>query len=386
MENHTRRYDIDWLRVFAMLTIFLYHCARFFNEEDWHVKNNELSFGISVGADVVGQWTMPLFFTISAVSAYYALGHRSAGQFVRERFKRLVVPLIFGSFVIIAPLQVWIERVTHGDFSGSFLEFYFPHYFRGFYGFGGNFAWMGLHLWYLEMLFLFSLITLPLFLRLRGDRMRGSMSRLAFFLSRPGAIFLLAIPLVTTELVVNLQPQGIGMRDFGGWSPLMYLVFFIQGYLLACDPQFRRAIERQRVAALVLGIAATLLGAFLLISETVPSSRHPILAILRGCNTWCWLLAILGFGSRYLGFTNRTLRYSNEAVLPFYIMHQTVIVAIGFIIAHWNLGVTPKYLILSVSSFVLIVTIYHLAIKRVNVLRVLFGMRLKRRIVSGPFE
>jgi len=377
METHQRRHDIDWLRVFAMLTIFLFHCARFFNEQDWHVKNDVLSFGISVGADVVGQWTMPLFFTISAVSAYYALGHRSAGQFVRERFKRLVVPLIFGSFVIIAPLQVWIERVTHGDFSGSFLEFYFPHYFQGFYAFGGNFAWMGVHLWYLGMLFLFSLITLPLFLSLRGDRMRGSMSRLAFFLSRPGAIFLLAVPIAIMELLVNLQPQGIGIRDFGGWSPLMYLVFFIQGYLLACEPQFRRAIERQRVAALVLGVAATLLGAYLLVSETVPSSRHPLLAVLRGFNSWCWLLAILGFGSRHLDFTNRVLKYSNEAVLPFYIMHQTVIVAIGFIIADWSSGVMTKYFILSVSSFVVIVSVYHLAIKRITPLRVLFGMRLK---------
>ena len=377
MEKHRRRHDIDWLRVFAMLTIFLFHCARFFNDEDWHVKNNELSFGISVVADIVAQWTMPLFFTISAISAYYALGHRDAGQFVRERLKRLVVPLVFGTLVIIAPLQVWIERVSHGDFTGSFLEFYFLHYFRGLYAFGGNFAWMGLHLWYLGMLFLFSLITLPLFLYLRGDRMHGRMSRLAGFFGRPGAIFLLAIPLIIMGLLVNLQPAGIGRRDFGGWSPLMYLVFFIQGYLVACDPQFRRAIERQRVAALVLGVAATLLGAYLLLSETVPSSRHVSMAIVRGCNSWFWLVGILGFGSRYLGFTNRALKYSNEAVLPFYIMHQTMIVAIGFIIADWGLGVMPKFLILSVSSFVVIVGIYHVAIKRVAVLRVLFGMRLK---------
>jgi len=377
MDKPQRRYDIDWLRVLAMLTIFLYHCARFFNEEDWHVKNNELSFGISVGVDVVGQWTMPLFFTISAISAYYALGHRSAGQFIKERFKRLVVPLLFGSFVIIAPLQVWIERVTHGDFTGSFLDFYFPHYFRGFYEFGGNFAWMGIHLWYLEMLFLFSLITLPLFLYLRGDRMRGPMSRIASFFGRPGAIFLLVTPLIIMGLLVNLQPQGVGRRDFGGWSPLIYLVFFIQGYVLACDPQFRRAIERQRVAALMLGVAATLLGAYLLLSETVPSSRHPVLAVLRGCNSWCWLLAILGFGSRHLDFTNGVLKYSNEAVLPFYIMHQTAIVSIGFLIANLSLGVATKFAILSVSSFVVVVGIYHLAIKRVTILRVLFGMRPK---------
>jgi peptidoglycan/LPS O-acetylase OafA/YrhL len=36
-----RRYDIDWLRVIAMLAIFFYHCARFFGTEGWHLKNAE---------------------------------------------------------------------------------------------------------------------------------------------------------------------------------------------------------------------------------------------------------------------------------------------------------------------------------------------------------
>ncbi len=43
-----RRHDIDWLRVLAMLSIFLFHCARFFNYEDWQVKNNQLDLGLSI--------------------------------------------------------------------------------------------------------------------------------------------------------------------------------------------------------------------------------------------------------------------------------------------------------------------------------------------------
>ena len=38
-----RRYDIDWLRVVAILAVFLYHCARFFGPEGWHLKNAEQS-------------------------------------------------------------------------------------------------------------------------------------------------------------------------------------------------------------------------------------------------------------------------------------------------------------------------------------------------------
>lgn len=93
------------------------------------------------------------------------------------------------------------------------------------------------------------------------------------------------------------------------------------------------------------------------------------------------VLAILGFGCKYLSFNNRVLKYANEAVLPFYILHQTVIVTIGFYIASWNASVIVKYLILSTLSFAVIVSIYDLLIKRNNWLRFLFGMRLQRPIV-----
>jgi hypothetical protein len=72
------------------------------------------------------------------------------------------------------------------------------------------------------------------------------------------------------------------------------------------------------------------------------------------------------------------LRYAREAVLPFYVLHQTVIVVIGFCIAHWEASVMVKYLILNSSSFVVIMALYELLIRRVNVLRFLFGQTIKR--------
>jgi peptidoglycan/LPS O-acetylase OafA/YrhL len=34
-----RRHDIDWLRVFALLAAFVFHCTRFFDTEGWHLNN-----------------------------------------------------------------------------------------------------------------------------------------------------------------------------------------------------------------------------------------------------------------------------------------------------------------------------------------------------------
>jgi peptidoglycan/LPS O-acetylase OafA/YrhL len=364
-----RRNDIDWLRVLAMLMIFLFHCARFFDDDGWHVKNNQLSFGMSVFVSFLAQFIMPLFFILSGLSSYYSLSYRRGGEYVIARVKRLAIPFICGTFTHI-PIQVYIERVSHSQFVGSFTAF-LPHYFDGFYGFGGNFAWMGLHLWYLEMLFIFSLMTLPLFLYLRG---KTKQSRLTAFFQKPGAIFLFVIPLAIMEILINLQPEGIGRRDFGGWSLAVYLVFFIYGYFIAPEGQFKRTIETHRIIALITGIICFTLGYVLM--ELGVSSRTYYFAFLRTFNSWSWLVTILGFGSRYLNFNNRILRYTNEAVLPFYILHQTIIVAIGFYLASWEAGVMIKYLILSTTSFAAIIILYQV-IERINLLRFLFGMKRK---------
>jgi hypothetical protein len=315
---------------------------------------------------------MPLFFMVSSMSSYYSLTRRSPKQYLEERFKRLIIPLIFGTFVVIVPVQVYIERVTHGQFTGSFIEFY-PHYFDGLYAFGGNFAWMGLHLWYLEFLFVFSLLTLPLFVAARKQRRSNIASHVFSFFTKPGAIFLLAIPVILMEMFVGQYRDSIGIQSFGGWSLLTYLVFFITGYFLSLDPRFKGVIQRHRLPALLIAAGITLLGIVSYFYSIESVDRYG--DILTATASWCWLLAIFGFGSRYLSFTSPVLTYANEAVLPFYILHQTVIVIFGFRIAQWDIGVPAKFLILFSFSFVTIMILYEYLVRRVRLLRFLFGMK-----------
>lgn len=371
-QNKERRYDIDWIRIFGMLVIFFYHCGRFFNLEDWHVKNNALSPGISVILSVLGIWMMPLFFMISAMSSYYSLTKRSPKQYILERFKRLIVPFIFGTFVIIVPVQVYIERASHGHFEGSFIDFY-PHYFDGLYALGGNFAWMGLHLWYLEFLFIFSLLTLPLFVIGINKKSSGPFTNAVSFFRKSGAIFLLAIPLVLMEMFVGQYRDNIGLQAFGGWSLLTYLVFFITGYFISLDSESRDTIEKHRTSAILLAFGTTVVLILNYLYDIAAIDKYE--DILTAAASWCWLVMIFGFGSRYLNFNNSVLKYANEAVLPFYILHQTVIVIFGFWIMDWELGVMTKYLLLSLSSFVTIMLVYEFLIRRINVMRFLFGMK-----------
>jgi hypothetical protein len=97
--------------------------------------------------------------------------------------------------------------------------------------------------------------------------------------------------------------------------------------------------------------------------------------ILTAAASWCWLLAIFGFGSKYFTFNNGILKYANEAVLSFYILHQTVIVIFGFCIRDWELGVATKYIVLSPMSFLMIILVYEFLIRRNKMMRFLFGMK-----------
>lgn len=373
-----RRHDIDWLRVLAMLVVFYFHNAMFFNDSWWHLKNEQRSLGMSIFTAFVSQWMMPLFFMISGAGTWFSLASRTAGQYALERLKRLFVPFAFGTFVIIPP-QVYLERIDKGQFHGSYWQFY-PHFFEGVYP-KGNLSWH--HLWFLIYLFVFCLIALPLLLRLRGQAGQRFLARLASFCLKPGGMFLLAIPIVVIEIA--LRPRFAGLQTLvTDWANFFtYLTLFIYGYLLVSDARFGQAIRRHGLAALTLAIATFVLGAALALNDREPergySLGYALWSTLRVFNSWFFLIAIFWLGQSFLSFTNGLLRYANEAVLPFYVLHQTVIIIIGFYVIRWNLGIMAKYLIISTLSFLAIMALYDLVIKRTNPTRFLFGMRPLRR-------
>jgi glucan biosynthesis protein C len=372
-----RLYYIDWLRVLAMLSIFFFHNDRFFDFDDWHVKNNVTSVLSSIHIGFFNYWMMPLFFILSGASVYYSLRSRKPSEFIKERATRILVPLLFVGYFIIAPPEIYLDRLTHLRFVGTFCQFY-PQYFQGFDLFGGNFAWHGVHLWYLLYLFLFSLILLPLFLP--GKKSGNSLiSRLTTLFEEPWVFGLLFLPLFAADVITDALGLGFS-RATGGWSFFSYIVFFIYGYLIFSNTHIQDTVRRHCKAALMVALVLSLCG---LIVDFLLKPSHSLGVpfymsgmLVRALRSFCWIIAILGFGSRFLNFNNKFLGYANEAVLPFYILHQTIILIIGFYIVQWDMGVGAKYGMITSISFVAIMGIYELFIRRVNVLRFLFGMRL----------
>jgi peptidoglycan/LPS O-acetylase OafA/YrhL len=385
METKTvqRQYDLDWLRVLAILAVFVYHCALIFGPDPSSIKNSTTYQFVDDWSDFAGAWGLPLVFIISGASAFYALGKVGPGKFVKGIVARLLVPLVLGIFTHIV-FQVYLERLHTGEFNGSFFDFY-PHYFDGMYGFGGNFAWMGMHLWYLEALFLFSLLCLPLFVWLKNSPSgRRALQGLGDFLAKPGAVYLFALP--TIILINLLDPETWGTPVFGGWSMFIYPCFFVSGFVIVSNERLQASIKRWRWHSLAAGILLVPTIEILWDALGDPSfgTWGFTLGVVPYClNPWCWLLAILGFGMKHLHVNTPFLKYANEAVLPFYILHQTVIFSLGFFVVQWAIPDGLKFLIILFSSFALSMCLYEFLVRRNNLLRILFGMKPKQGGATG---
>jgi peptidoglycan/LPS O-acetylase OafA/YrhL len=377
-----RRYDIDWLRVLAVLLLFPFHTGRIFDTwGPWYVKNFALSDALTYFNNFVYPWHMPLLFLLAGASTWFALGFRSGGQYTKERFIRLLVPFIFGLLVIVPP-QSYFGLLSHTGFSGSYFEWY-PSFFsvnsRDMDGyFLGGFT-LG-HLWFIAFLFLFSLLALPLFLYLRrrdsGKRLVGW---LAAFCSLPGTIFLLAIPLFVMAWLIDFYP-----------NPLYFITYFVFGFILVADARFEKTIDRHKAVALVLGPVLYLLVAYLNTTgwpRGIPSWLGPVIDIyIRGFAPWFFVIAILGYGRKFLNSGSQFLRYTGKASYPMYILHQTIIVIIGFYVVQSQAGILVKYVTILVTALVTTTIIYDLLVKRTNVTRFLFGMKLKKKPAQAPAQ
>jgi len=388
---------LDWLRVLAMATIFLYHSGRpFMIDDSWHIMNPEPDLLFTIVIVFVSGWIMPLFFVISGMATCFSLAKRSPAQFANDRFKRLMIPFLLPGLLVILPVHVYYDKIFHGSFAGGFASFYLgPYFTTQFFPFDTDFSPtylansnQGVYLWYVFWLFVFSLVTVHFFKWLTKEGNRSRISKLATVCNRRGGILLLAIPVIIVNIVA-VPPFFVFPSGYGGWKLPTYLAFFITAYVLACDPQFEQSIHKNRKVTLLVGTILSLSQIILLGTVGAEAVLSPLpltyvtVSAVYALNGWCWVTAILGYGRKLLSFNHRFLEISNELVLPFYILHQTVIVAIAFYVVGWNLIVIEKYLIIVLASFAIICILLY-PIRQINVLRFLFGMRLRKESAYHP--
>jgi surface polysaccharide O-acyltransferase-like enzyme len=383
-QTSERKYYLDWLRITAILLVFLYHNLKIFDAYPWHIKNSLTDPYITLFTETyLTPLGMPLFFVIAGIGTYITfdiLDNRNIPnrKYVSMRFIRLMIPFLIG-LVTHIPLQAYLERVSMGTFSGSFFEFFFG-YFDGIDLLGGNFVIFGNHLWFLVILFLFTLLTINFFQFLRKEE---NSQKISSFLDNPRVLLLFPFPILVSELI---NPYTLDLPLVGGWNFISHLLFFICGFIFAFNSHLMETLEKyiKVVVGFVVGSIMLLLLLNHFFLEDIWGSGPNIFSlsetffwVFRVIFAWSGLLLLLYVGNRFLNRDTKFRKAMNELVLPFYILHQTIIIVVAFFIVQLDLDILTKFLLIVPLSFV-IISLLLFIIREENTLRFLFGMRMKK--------
>ncbi len=377
-QKSERQYYIDWLRILLILSVFLFHIGMIFNTWGWHVKNDQLYGGmLQKIMSFLHYWRMPLLFLISGAGTYFALGKRTSAQYLGERFRRLFIPFVVGIFTLV-PVQVYIERASSYS---SLLDFY-PHMFEGVYP-AGNFSWH--HLWFIVYLFVIALLISPFLNMLRSERFLWFVSSIEGFFTKPFALNIILIPMILSQIILR-EYFEVNTNDLfnDGASLALYIIFFMSGFMLLPNKNIIEAIRKQRLLYLVETIAATVImfrGPALAGSERTGDIIWDVCSVVIALT--CGLTAI-GYAKQYLNSDSKFRKLANEAIFPFYLLHQPVIVVVGYFVVGVHIPVLMKFVLITVTSFTIVAGLYWLVIRHINFLRLIFGLKMIKKEKQEP--
>ena len=381
-----RRHDLDALRVFALVSLIAYHCAMLYVAEwDWHLKSAYLQEWLQWPMLAMNRWRMGLLFLVSGLAIGLYRPARQPGRFAWERTLRLGVPLLFGMFCTV-PIQAYCQGVTNGTIApgyGAFLLRYWqvqPWPAGGWDGAEHGITWN--HLWYLAYLWVYTLVLtalLPLLESARGRRAQAWLgARRGLSLVAVGAV-----PLVLCMLV--LLPRFEVTHDLvSDWfNHAQSFTLFVSGYALARSDAFWDELRRLRrplgwAAAAMIAVYVPLLK----LDVEFGDSALVAMRVLRGVLVWTTLLALLAWAQHALARPFRWLPYASEAVFPWYVIHQTATVALAYWLVPLRLGGALEATLV-VGGTLLACGLGHEVVRRVGVLRPLFGLKPVRPRASG---
>ena len=366
--KNNRQIYIDWLRILLILSVFLYHVGMYFNSWSWHVKNNITVTWLNKLMWFLHLWRMPLLFLVSGVGTYYALGHRTVKKYIKERFIRLFIPFVAG-IITLVPVQVYIEKIDKYTSLGNF----YLHMFDGIYP-EGNFSWH--HIWFILYLFLISLIISPFLSYFRSEKFTDFKEKKIVFFEKPLALNIFLIPLITSQALLREFYPDETHALYNDWAYFVYyILFFIAGIFFITNKNLVKAIEKQRRYYLIETIIATVflfsISSFF-INEILMDWLYGITEIVIG---WSCSIAVLGYFKRYLSKDSKWRKLLNEGIYPFYLLHQPVIIVVGYFLKSLEMTIVLKMMLVTTVSCLISISIYWFLIKPSNFLRIIFGMK-----------
>jgi len=373
-----RRFDLDWLRVGVFGLLILFHTGMFYVESwPWHVKSEHLSQFLENIMLLVEPWRMGVLWVISGIAIRFVMVKVSVWRFISMRTLRLLLPLLFGVLIIVPP-QLYIEMTFNGDLNMNFWQFLqaffssdstvFDKYQYGIWQhFNAN------HLWFIAALWKYSLFLLCL-LPLLNTKLVNSVTDWLFKQYGLLAIFIAVLPIFFIQMNWELD----SVRYPLGFTLMVY------GYLIGWNKIFWQRIKENLRPLLVIALIfyCLLIALYNLVwldmlkNESLQEGWvYSVIMFNYSMLRLIGVLTVFSFAHNFLNKKSHKLTYFNDAVYPFYILHQTLIVVIGFNLSKLDLGPVYEPMLL-ISLTTLGCFIGYEFIRRTEILRPFFGLKM----------
>jgi len=380
MERH---YGLDWLRIGAFAILIFYHIGMVFVPWAYHVKSAHVADWVTLPMLASNAWRLTLLFVVSGYASR-ALLSRSPNVlgFVRNRSARLLIPLLFGMIVIVPP-QSWVELSTQHGYTADFGTFWLHDYFR-FASVAGIMLPTWNHLWFVAYLWVYTIALAALVALAPGGWLQRAYDRLF------GTALVLLLPMAYLMLVhgwwirMSAETQNLIHDPIGH---LTFLPAFLFGFGLAGSAAARAAILRWWKAGAALAVLgyATIVGIELIWPADVVTPRwvYTPYGIAHAMEQWGAIIALIGVAERWWNRDHRWRATLTEAVFPFYIIHQTIIVLVAWALLPARLPGWAEFAIIAAATVAGCWAFYLLG-REVRWLRPLIGLRARPASPRAP--
>jgi hypothetical protein len=387
----SRHYGMDWLRIGAFALLILYHIGMVFVPWDFHVKTARPNAWVEIPLLLTNPWRLTLLFVVSGYASR-ALFARSGGvrAFLANRNMRLLVPLAFGVTVIVPP-QTWVELTTQHGYNGGFLYFWTHDYFSFVTRDGVPMPdWN--HLWFVGYLWAYTIALAALILVPGTARLQRPFDWL--FHSRRAVLLPLGFLLVTQYLLFQRIADTQDLID-DPLAHLQYFPAFLFGFGLAGSPGVLAGLARHWKLSAAIAVAsfailvtltwAAIAGQPLTLGDASLSwdNLTRLSRVARVVDVWAAIAALIGIAERFLNRDGAWRTILAEAVFPFYIIHQTIIVLGEYWLLPLKLNPFAEFAIL-LPTTIAGCWIFYLVGRRIGWLRPLIGLKRTAHAPTPP--
>jgi glucans biosynthesis protein C len=371
-----RRYDVDWLRLGALALLILYHVLCVFDSRAWLTKSEYAGPWADGFIALLTPWRITLVFLIGGVAVRFLLDKLDTYDFVRDRVQRLIVPFVF-AVVVLAPPQAYVSLVERGLEHNSFWDFWMHRAWSVVHYHGLAMPSLE-HAWFLPYLFGYSVVTAFLW-RYRAKVFAAARRAIEAAPTWAMVAGVMAWFVFVDAVVTPLHARSVLVfTDITGH--LRFAPIFVLGFIVARSAPFWSKLHAARhsvwAAAIVLMAASYVAG-------HIDAPDVAVLA-MRALYGGAMLFAFVALGAAVMNKPSPVIAYGADAILPIYLLHQTLVVVIAHFSGanHWP--VLAEFTFLMVVALALPLALYHTLIRPSRVLRFLFGVRIRGSAFRAP--